>query len=86
MEARLDLAGLEEALLLAAKEGARLALEAQLQASPWLNVDSAAAYLDTSIGAIRGMVKRRQIPVHRTNGRLLFNRQELDAWARGEIA
>lgn len=48
--------------------------------APWLDVDSAAEYLATSTNSVRGMVKRRQIPFHKPNGRLLFNRRELDEW------
>jgi excisionase family DNA binding protein len=85
MEARLHVPDLEEALLRAAMEGARLALEARPPPSPWLNVESAAIYLDTSREAIRGMVKRGQLLPHRSaTGRLLFHRDELDAHARGE--
>jgi hypothetical protein len=52
----------------------------------WLNVNQAANYLGgASSGAIRGMVKRGQLPVHRTpTGRLLFDAGELDTWVRGE--
>jgi excisionase family DNA binding protein len=55
--------------------------------SPWLNVESAALYLDTTDDGIRAMVKRGQLPVYRSpTGRLLFRREELDEWARGEAA
>ena len=38
---------------------------------PWLNVEGAATYLATTEDAIRGLVKRRRLPVHRTEtGRL----------------
>lgn len=50
----------------------------------WLTVESAARYLDTTPGALRALVKRHSIPVHRTpHGRLRFNREELDAWVTG---
>ena len=53
--------------------------------SAWLDVAGAAAHLATTEHAIRGLVKRRQLPTHRTeNGPLLFDRAELDAWARGD--
>lgn len=49
--------------------------------TPWLNVESAATYLDTTAQAIYSLVKRKAIPVHRTpTGRLLFRPEELDAW------
>jgi excisionase family DNA binding protein len=54
---------------------------AQSQPSPWLNVAQAAEYLGTTEEAIRGMVKRGQIPVERTpTRRLLFSREALDQW------
>lgn len=54
-------------------------------ATRWLNVERAADYLSTTPEAIRGLVKRRQLPVHRTpSGRLLFDVVELDAWVRNE--
>jgi excisionase family DNA binding protein len=49
--------------------------------SPWLSVAEAAEYLRTTEHAIRAGVKR-ELPVHRTaTGRLLFRRDELDAYA-----
>lgn len=55
--------------------------------SPWLNVDSAAQYLDSTPAAVRGMVKRGQLIPHRTaTGRLLFRRTELDLHASGDGA
>ena len=48
---------------------------------PWLNVAGAATYLAMTEEAIRGLVKRRRLPVHRTEtGRLLFRPEELDRW------
>jgi excisionase family DNA binding protein len=50
-------------------------------AVPWLNVAGAATYLATTKDAIRGLVKRGRLPVHRTEtGRLLFRPEELDDW------
>ncbi len=54
------------------------------QASPWMNIKSTAAYLDTTEQALRGRVKRGEIPVYRRDGRLYFHRAELDQWVRGE--
>jgi excisionase family DNA binding protein len=49
--------------------------------SPWLNTKAAAEYLCTTEQAIRALVKRGEIPVHRSpNARLLFRRNELDEW------
>jgi len=62
-------------------------LPASRPSSPWLSVERAAEYLDTTEDAIRGMVKRRQVPVHRSDtGRLLFRREDLDSHAMGEAA
>ena len=48
---------------------------------PWLNVKGAAMYLAATEDAIRGLVKRGRLPVHRTEtGRLLFRPEELDRW------
>lgn len=49
----------------------------------WLDVAGAAAHLGMTENAIRGLVKRGRIPVHRTdNGRLRFVETELDHWVR----
>ena len=49
----------------------------------WLDAAAAAAHLGLTEDAIRGLVKRRQIPFHRTpNGRLRFSETELDEWVR----
>jgi excisionase family DNA binding protein len=55
------------------------------QVSPWMNIKTAAAYLDTTEQALRARVKRNEIPVHRRDGRLYFHRTELDQWVRGEL-
>ena len=78
---------MDEVLLRAAQEGARLALAEREEPSPWLNVKSAAVYLDTTEDAVRALVKRSQLPHFRSDtGRVLFRREELDAYARGEAA
>lgn len=56
------------------------------QAVGWMNVDGAARYLATTPDAIRSLVKRNAIPVHRVNGRVLFSPTELDAYVRGRAA
>ncbi|MBA3430354.1 MAG: helix-turn-helix domain-containing protein [Actinobacteria bacterium] len=54
------------------------------QSPEWLNAKSAAAYLDTTEDAIRALVRRRQLPAHRSEvGTLRFLRDELDTHARG---
>ena len=53
----------------------------------WLDVAGAGAHLGLSEHAVRGLVKRRRLPVHRTeNGRLRFSATELDDWVRSGLA
>jgi hypothetical protein len=50
------------------------------------NVKSAAAYLDMSEEALRGLVKRRQIEFQKSaTGRITFTLEQLEAHARGEL-
>jgi hypothetical protein len=53
-----------------------------LLATVWLDVEGAALHLCATPSAIRSMAQRGQIPVHRRQGRLLFDRRELDDWVR----
>ena len=49
----------------------------------WLDVPRAGDHLALTPDAIRALVKRGQIPLHRTeNGRLRFSVTELDHWVR----
>jgi hypothetical protein len=49
----------------------------------WLDVPRAADHAALTPDAIRALVKRGQIPFHRTeNGRLRFSPTELDRWVR----
>jgi hypothetical protein len=49
----------------------------------FLDVAGAAAYLASTPSGIRSLVKRRAIPFHKApNGRILFDRGELDTWVR----
>ena len=50
--------------------------------SPWLNVPEAAEYLRSPKSRIYALASVREIPVHRDGSRLLFHRDELDAWIR----
>ena len=56
--------------------------------SPWLSVASAAAYLDWPKGRLYKLTASGEIPHYKQDGRLLFRRDELDAWlqqfAQGE--
>ncbi|MCX6900864.1 MAG: helix-turn-helix domain-containing protein [Verrucomicrobia bacterium] len=49
----------------------------------YLDVKAAAAYLGTTAGAIYAAVARRQIPFRRLGAKLVFDRQELDAYMHG---
>jgi hypothetical protein len=52
-------------------------------ATGFLSVDGTADFLATTPSAIRSLVKRGQLPVHRApNGRLLFHPRELEEWVR----
>jgi len=54
---------------------------------PWLDVGEAGRHLGLTENAIRGLVKRARIPVHKTeNGRLRFAVTELDEWVRTGLA
>ena len=49
----------------------------------FLDVDGAAAYVASTPTAIRSLVKRDTIPHYKApNGRLLFDRTELETWVR----
>jgi hypothetical protein len=54
------------------------------QPGGYFNVESAARYLDTTPAALRSLVKREQVGVHRNaTGRLSFTREQLDEFAQG---
>lgn len=48
--------------------------------SPWLNVATAAAYLDWPKQRLYKLTARGEIPHYKQDGRLLFRRDELDRW------
>lgn len=74
-------AALEERLRALVRE--ELAAESNGHVTGFLSVDGAADFLATTPSAIRSLVKRRQLPVHRApNGRLLFYPRELEEWVR----
>jgi excisionase family DNA binding protein len=47
------------------------------------NTNQAAEYLGRTLGAIRNMVLRRQIPFRKVGGRLIFFKDEIDRWEDG---
>lgn len=50
--------------------------------SPWLAIESAAAYLDLPKQRLYRLTASGQIPHYKQEGRLLFHRGELDEWLR----
>lgn len=48
----------------------------------YLTVTELSEYLRRSPGAIRNLVLRRAIPFRKPAGRLLFLKEEVDAWIR----
>lgn len=77
---------LESLLVRAAQDGAAQALAVRESAEGWLDVDRAAEHLANSPAAIRALVRRRRIPFHKIEGRILFRASELDAWVTSEEA
>jgi excisionase family DNA binding protein len=63
-------------------------LEERIRASGrqarWLTVSQAVDHLGLSSNSIRALIKRKRIPHYRVEGRILFDRGELDQWVRGE--
>lgn len=59
-------------------------LSPERRVSPYLNAEEAAAYLRTTVQGVYSLVKRRKIrPMPGRPGRLLFTREELDAYLQG---
>lgn len=50
--------------------------------SPWLNINSAAHYLDWPKQRLYKLTAAGAIPHYKHDGRLLFHRTELDSWLR----
>lgn len=48
--------------------------------SPWLNARNAAAYLDWLLQRVYKLSAQGAIPHHKHDGRLVFNRQDIDHW------
>jgi hypothetical protein len=70
-----------------ARRVVELICESREPSERWLDVAGAAAHLRLTEDAIRGLTKRKQLPVHRTeNGRLRFSVVELDEWVRSGLA
>ena len=56
---------------------------AAAEASPWMNVASAAAFLGWPKQRLYKLSAEGAIPHYKHDGRLLFNRHELDRWLGG---
>jgi excisionase family DNA binding protein len=63
-----------------AERAADLLAEQMPSVSPYLDVDKAADYLACSPSRIYALTSTKRIPHHRDGSRLLFRREELDAW------
>jgi excisionase family DNA binding protein len=50
--------------------------------SPWMNLQSAARYLDWPKQRLYKLTAAGAIPHYKHDGRLLFHRPELDAWVQ----
>src|SRR5262249_7332710 len=87
MEARLTF-NVADDLRLAVREEVRRALDEREQESPWMSLASAAAYLDMTQESLRNAQrpKAHREPLLRSHrsatGRLMFLREDLDAFAR----
>ena len=53
--------------------------------TPWMNVEQAAAYIVAPVSRVYDLVARERdpLPHHRDGRRLLFHRDDLDAYLRG---
>jgi excisionase family DNA binding protein len=50
------------------------------QASPWLRLEEAGAYVGLPAEQLRKLVQARRVPHYRPGRRIMFRRDELDAW------
>ncbi|HEY3123358.1 MAG TPA: helix-turn-helix domain-containing protein [Thermoanaerobaculia bacterium] len=56
---------------------------AELNRSPWMNVKEAADYLRCGTSRLYKLTAADAIPHFKEEGRLLFNREDLDEWLEG---
>ena len=49
----------------------------------YLTIEQAAEYLGYSVNGIRYLVKVKKIPFNKPNGKIIFIREELDNWVKG---
>jgi hypothetical protein len=67
----------EEALAVIAEKAAAIVVEQLRAQSPWMTRAQAADYLGVPASRLE---KDKNVPRHRWDGRVLYNRVELDAW------
>lgn len=51
-----------------------------IQETPYLKIDAAAAFLSTTVGALRLMAHKNQLPYIKKQGKLWFRQNDLIAW------
>lgn len=67
-----------------AQRAAELAVAQLHDRDEWLTLPQAAKYIGRSEKALRHLCSRDAIPYSKAGGRLIFNRNDLDKWLRGE--
>src|SRR3954463_7896256 len=67
---------------LADKLAARLAPPGALAATPWMSAQAAADYIGCSLSRVRKLTMLGDLPTHRDGGRVLYRRDDLDAYIR----
>jgi excisionase family DNA binding protein len=55
----------------------------RIAGSPWLSAREAAKYLACPISRVRKLTMTRELPAHHDGRRVLYRREELDAFIRG---
>jgi excisionase family DNA binding protein len=50
--------------------------------SPWMNADEAAEHLRCPVSRIRKLTMTGELPAHRDRRRVLYSREDLDAYVR----
>jgi excisionase family DNA binding protein len=63
-----------------AQRAAEIVADRQPNASTWLNTESAAKYIDAPVSRVHDLVGLGRIVPRRDGRRLLFRRQDLDAY------
>jgi excisionase family DNA binding protein len=67
---------------LADKLATRLAPSGAPAATPWLSAQAAADYIGCSLSRVRKLTMLGDLPTHRDGGRVLYRRDDLDAYIR----